>query len=156
MKKVLLALLVAGLSTQAFAMVIRGGGPYGTSDPEQIFAKVKNTTASTVPRGCVMKPDTSADDGVSFFANGALGANVSCVMAEQTAQNAFGLCQVYGYHSAVLVRGDISATAAGSRLQGAATACFADGGNTAGSNSLGIALDVQSTSTTVKAFLQVM
>lgn len=155
MKKVLLVLALV-TSVPAFALVARMGGSYSTSDPEKVFIRIKNSGSGSVPRGCIMAVDTSADDGVSYKANGLAGQLVTCVTEEAISAGQFGLCQVYGLHGAVLVRGDQNAVTAGSRIQSGAQACYGDGGSATNSNFVGIALDSTSSSTTVKAFLQVM
>lgn len=110
-------------------------------DPEKIFVIVKNSysTASLTNGQAVCWDWTTDADGVSVSIptateNVAAGTDFAGVVAETIAHNAYGLIQVYGYHSAAKVRTMTStghvyhesrqAVVAGSRLAAGITAAF--------------------------------
>jgi hypothetical protein len=111
------------------------------SDPEKVFIVVKNSylTASLTNGQAVCWDWTTDADGVSVSIptateNVAGGTDFAGVAAETIAHNAYGLIQVYGYHSAAKVRtmtatGHVyhesrGAVAAGTRLVAGITAAF--------------------------------
>lgn len=79
--------------------------------PEQVFIVAKNSysTASMTNGQPVIWDWTTDKDGVGVTlatatTNVSAGQDVAGVVAETIAHNAYGLLQVYGYHSAVRVR----------------------------------------------------
>ena len=111
------------------------------SDPERIFVVVKNSYSSaTLTNGQAVTWDWTTDaNGVSVSIPTATadvcgGTDAAGVIAESIAHGAYGLCQVYGYHSAAKVRTMTStshdyhesatAVAAGDRLAIGITAAF--------------------------------
>lgn len=131
---------------------------YGSKDttrPEIEYIYVKNADETAWSKGSVIGPSVSADDGVTgHLVLGADGLPAICITMEAIAVNAFGKCQTYGYHSAVLVDGT-TATVAGSAVVASSTAGHIEGGLGAGEVPLGIALDAASTSTTQEVFIQI-
>ena len=111
------------------------------ADPEKVFIVVKNSyTSATLTNGQGVTWDwTSEADGVSVSIPTATndvcgGTDAAGVVAESIAHGAYGLVQVYGYHSAAKVRSMTSTghvyhearqeVAAGSRLAIGITAAF--------------------------------
>jgi len=111
------------------------------TDPEKIYIVVKNSysTASLSNGQPVIWDWTTDVDGVGVTLatateNVSAGQDVAGVAAEAIAHNAYGLLQVYGYHSAVRVRtmtatGHVyhesrAAVAKGTPLVGGITAAF--------------------------------
>ena len=111
------------------------------TDPEKVFIVVKNSysTASLTNGQAVTWDWTTDADGVSVSIptateNHAGGTDFAGIAAETIAHNAYGLLQVYGYHSAVKVRtmtasGHVyhesrAAVAAGTRLVAGITAAL--------------------------------
>jgi len=93
------------------------------SDPEKIFVVVMNgySTAS-LANGYVVEWDfTTLKDGVGVTIPSAttvsLGNAAAGVAVETIAHNAYGLIQVYGYHSAVHARKCTSATTSTDLIQ---------------------------------------
>jgi hypothetical protein len=88
------------------------------TNPEKIFIVVKNTysTASLTNGQAVMWDYVTDKDGVGVTKPAAI--SVSCgfaaagIVAETIAAGAYGLCQVYGYHSATLCRATTGAAIA--------------------------------------------
>ena len=96
------------------------------TDPEKIFIVVKNTYSSaTLTNGQVVTWDYTTDvDGVGVTKPaGTHGFAIAGLAAESIAHNAYGLVQVYGYHSAGRVDGS-SGLGLGSAL-GTFSASFA-------------------------------
>ena len=88
------------------------------SDPEKVFVVVMNSwSTATLTNGQAVRWDYTTDltgktvtkptDNVVSH-----GASIAGIAAESIAHNAYGLIQVYGYHSAVRVR-TISTTGEG-------------------------------------------
>lgn len=111
------------------------------TDPEKIYVVVKNSysTASMANGQPVIWDWTTDCDGIGVTLatateNVSAGQDVAGVVAETIAHNAYGLVQVYGYHSAVRVRtmtatGHVyhesrTAVAKGTPLVGGITAAF--------------------------------
>ena len=111
------------------------------SQPEKIFVIVKNSysTASLSNGQCVIWDWTTDCDGVGVTLatateNVSAGQDVAGVVAETIAHNAYGMVQVYGYHSAARVRSmtstghvyhqSLAAVAKGTPLVGGVTAAF--------------------------------
>jgi hypothetical protein len=133
------------------------------SDPEKIFIIGYNSTADAWSNGYVVRWDYSTDkDGVSMEKPAARGANgvglaaIAGVCAESIAASAYGLVQVWGYHSAVRVKSSTTATGAvalGTALCGCVTSYYAlenvpDTGTHANTYCKGIALAAQALYTT--------
>jgi len=103
------------------------------SDPERIFVVAKNSygTASLTNGQCVIWDFTTDANGVSVTKPRARttseGFAVAGIVSETIAADAYGLVQVYGYHSAVRVRSCTSAyaIAAGQPLVQSLAASFA-------------------------------
>lgn len=105
------------------------------SDPEKIFIIGYNSSSDTWSNGYVVRWDYSTDvNGVGMekpAARGACGigcAAIAGVVAETIAAGAYGLVQVWGYHSAVRVSSATTGTgavAAGTALCAAKTAWYA-------------------------------
>jgi|TARA_Y100000310_G_scaffold71534_1_gene67379 hypothetical protein len=112
------------------------------SDPEKVFIVVKNSysTASLTNGQSVIWDWTTDADGVGVTlatatANVAAGTDFAGIASETIAAGAYGLLQVYGYHSAVRVRtitdsGHVyhesrAAVAKGTRLTAGITTVFA-------------------------------
>jgi hypothetical protein len=105
------------------------------TDPEKIFIIGYNSSADSWSNGYPVRWDYSTDcDGVGLekpAAAGACGigrAAIAGVAAETIAASAYGLIQVYGYHSAVRVCSSTTgsgAVAAGTALCGPKTAWYA-------------------------------
>ena len=112
------------------------------ADPEKVFIIVKNSysTASLTNGQAVIWDWTTDVDGVGVTlatatVNVSAGQDVAGIAAETIASGDYGLLQVYGYHSAVLVRtmtqtGHIyhesrAAIAKGTPLVGGTTTVFA-------------------------------
>ncbi len=106
-----------------------------STDPQKVFIIGYNSSADAWSNGYVVRWDYNTDcDGVGMEKPAAAGATglgraaVAGVVAESIAASAYGLVQVYGYHSAVRT---ISATtgsgaiAKGTALVGAKTAWYA-------------------------------
>lgn len=81
------------------------------SNPEKVFIVAKNSysSASLTNGQAVIWDWTTDGDGVGVTAatattNVSCGVDVAGVAAETIAAGGYGLLQVYGYHSAVLVR----------------------------------------------------
>lgn len=80
------------------------------TDPEKVFITVYNsysTAAMANGQGCIWDFATDADGlGVTRPTARATNAGFAAagVIAEAIASGSYGLCQVYGYHSAVRVR----------------------------------------------------
>lgn len=154
MKKIVLILGMLA-SVPSFAVIQRLGSSLDTTDPEKEFIKIKNTEASTsIVSGNMVCLDTSADDGVSAKLCTTGGAPALCVGIDTILAGAYGRCQIYGFHAAVLVSAAGNNVTAGGRLAVSSdgTASKADGKSTG--DLVGIALDSASTSTTVKAFIK--
>jgi len=76
------------------------------SDPEKIFIVVKNSySTASLTNGQSVGWDLTAADGVSVtkITTAYLAVTFAGIVAETIAYNAYGLLQVYGYHSAVRV-----------------------------------------------------
>ena len=90
------------------------------TDPEKVFIVVKNSySTASLTNGQPVSWDWATDaDGVGVTKPTAIatcgGFGFAGVAAETIAAGAYGLIQVYGYHSAVRVR-TITTTANGSR-----------------------------------------
>jgi hypothetical protein len=96
------------------------------TDPEKVFVVVMNSYSSgSLSNGQAVQWDYATDaNGVSVTKPaGTHGFAMAGVVAETIAHNAYGLVQVYGYHSAGRVDGS-SGLAAGSAL-GTFSASFA-------------------------------
>jgi hypothetical protein len=148
------------------------------SDPEKIFIVAKNSySTASLTNGQVVIWDWTTDvDGVGVTLATATenvggGVDVAGVAAETIAAGAYGLLQVYGYHSAVRVRsltatGHVyhesrGAVAKGTRLVGGITTVFAAEGVTVAETAqvlfpMGFALAAQASFTTkaIAAFLK--
>ncbi len=80
------------------------------NSPEKVFALVKNSySTATVTNGQGVIWDFATDaDGISITRPTARATNAGLaaagVIAESIAADAYGWCQVYGYHSAVRMR----------------------------------------------------
>lgn len=111
------------------------------SDPEKIFIVVKNSySTASLTNGQVVIWDWTTDcDGVGVTLatateNVSAGQDVAGVAVETIASGAYGLLQVYGYHSAVRVRTmtttghiyneSLAAVAKGTPLVGGISAVF--------------------------------
>jgi hypothetical protein len=140
------------------------------TDPEKVFIIGYNSSADEWSNGYVVRWDYTTDaDGVGMekpAARGACGvgqASIAGVVAETIAASAYGLVQVWGYHSAVRVKSSTTATGAvakGSGLAGCVTAYYAlsntpDTGTHANVCIKGIALTGQAlyTTTATKCFI---
>ena len=147
------------------------------SDPEKIFVVAKNSydTASLENGQAVIWDYTDDCDGVGVTkptANAVShGASIAGIAAETIASDAYGLIQVYGYHSAVRVRtisttgnGDNgwAAVAKGTPLVQAVSAVFClEGKDISATNNLhicGMALAANSLHTTsaIAAFIKAL
>ena len=76
------------------------------ADPERVFIVAKNGYASTITNGQPVQWDMSAADGVTVDVCGAAFKRMAAfagIVAESIANGEYGLVQVYGYHSAVIV-----------------------------------------------------
>lgn len=141
------------------------------SDPEKIFIIGYNSSSDIWYNGYVVRWDTTTDcNGVGMEkpqARGACGVGqgeIAGVVAETIAASAYGLVQVWGYHSAVRVKSSTTATGAvakGSALAGCVTAYYAlsntpDTGTHANCHIKGIALAAQAlyTTTATAVFIQ--
>lgn len=152
MKKVMVTGLLTLIALPALAVVGRFGGSLNTSDPEKVFINIKNGEASTaMSDGDLVSADVSADDGVTMKLTTTSGQEVTCVVAESIATGKFGLCQVYGFHSAVKVNGTTFAIATGGRLAASTYTGRADG--TVSGESIGRALNALTVPGTVPAML---
>ena len=137
------------------------------TDPEKIFIVVKNSySTATLTNGQAVRWDYTTDkDGVGVTkptANAVShGVSIAGIVAESIGIDAYGLIQVYGYHSAVRCRtisttgnGDNgwAAIAVGTPLVQAVTAVFAlEGKDISATNNLhpcGFALAACATFTT--------
>uniref|UniRef100_A0A6M3L565 Uncharacterized protein n=1 Tax=viral metagenome TaxID=1070528 RepID=A0A6M3L565_9ZZZZ len=101
------------------------------TDPEQLFIVGYNSSAASWSNGYWVRWDYSTDvNGVGMetpAAQGAAGvgyAAVCGVVAETIASGAYGLIQVYGYHSAARVK----AATGGAIAAGTALACASAAG----------------------------
>lgn len=156
-------------------------GAYAQSDgtikqKPSCWIKVKNTSGQSLSSGAVLVPDSSADDGVSATTASVVGQRVMCVLMETVADDAFGKCQTYGYHSGVQFAGsgasftvgtDESATADREMyvtehfdgkvqgLSGAALEAVNDGATARQVVPFGVFLDSTTSTTTVEAFIQI-
>ena len=138
------------------------------SDPEKVFIVVKNTSAATLADGYVVEWDfTTEKDGVCVIKPTtlavSLGNAVAGVAVESIVDDAYGLIQVYGYHSAVRARACTSddAIALGSGLRpplaGGVWCCEGqDPDGTLNYKTMGFALSIWSSwaSSTISAFLK--
>ena len=138
------------------------------SDPEKVFIVVKNTAGATIENGYVVEWDfTTEKDGVSVIKPTtmavSLGNAVAGVGVETIVDDAYGLIQVYGYHSAVHARActtaDVIALGSAIRppLAGSVWSCEGhDPDGTLNYKTMGFALSIWSswTSTTISAFLK--
>ena len=83
------------------------------TDPERVFIVVSNGYATaSLTNGQAVMWDTGDANGVSVTKPATAMKNMAAfagVIAETIAAGEYGLCQIYGYHSAVRV--DVSATA---------------------------------------------
>lgn len=152
MKKyyVILALVIA---MPAFAVIGRFGGSLNTSDPEKVFIRIKNGESSTaMAKGDLVSADTTADDGVTMKLTTTSGQEVTCVVEEAIVAGAFGLCQVYGYHSAVKVNGTTFNISTGGRV--AASTYSGRGDGTGSGASIGRALDGSTVQGTIPMMLK--
>jgi hypothetical protein len=137
-----------------------------STDPQKVFIIGYNSSADAWSNGYVVRWDYTTDcDGVGMekpAARGAVGvgpASIAGVVAESIAASAYGLIQVYGYHSAVRVKSSTTATGAvavGSALCGCVTAYYAlenvpDTGTHANTYCKGFALAAQASYTTKAA-----
>tara|TARA_R110000751_G_scaffold208951_7_gene312828 strand:- start:1248 stop:1724 length:477 start_codon:yes stop_codon:yes gene_type:complete len=140
------------------------------SNPEKIFIVAKNSYATAaLSNGQAVIWDWTTDaDGVGVTlstatANTAGGTDIAGVATQAIAAGAYGLLQVYGYHSAVRVRSMTStghvyhesrqAVAKGTRLVGGITTVFALEGVTVAETAqvlsgCGVALAAQASFTT--------
>jgi len=79
------------------------------SDPERVFIVVKNGySTATLTNGQAVQWDMSAADGVTVDIPGAAFNRMAAfagIIADSIAYGSYGLMQVYGYHSAVIVDG---------------------------------------------------
>jgi len=119
------------------------------TDPEQVFIIVKNTYGTaTLTNGQPVSWDytTDADGiGVTLPVAAESGFQTAGIIAESIAAAAYGLCQVYGYHSAAIVRTmtatgsiwfeQLEAVAVGTMLVCGQTAAFCLEGITKGTSS---------------------
>ena len=106
-----------------------------STDPQKVFIIGYNSSADAWSNGYVVRWDYNTDvDGVgmekpaAFGACGVGPAAVSGVVAESIAASAYGLVQIYGYHSAVRVKTNTTGTgavAAGTALGGCVTSYYA-------------------------------
>lgn len=106
-----------------------------STDPQKVFVIGYNSSSDAWSNGYVVRWDYNTDcDGVGMekpAASGATGlgrAAVAGVVAESIAAGAYGLVQVYGYHSAVRVTSSTTgsgAVAKGTALVGCHTAWYA-------------------------------
>ncbi len=149
------------------------------SDPEKIFIVVYNSFASaSLSNGQPAMYDYATDaDGVGVTKPTAIGAHIGApvmagIAAETIAAGAYGLIQVYGYHSAVRVRTatttgttplKVNAIAAGSPLHPAFAAAFCLESFSSASTSylvspVGFALAAQASYTTkaIAAFIKAL
>ncbi|MHC1625551.1 MAG: hypothetical protein ACXQS2_06080 [Methermicoccaceae archaeon] len=142
------------------------------SSPERVFIIVYNSyDTASLSNGQAICWDYAADaDGVSVTKPPAraasAGAAFAGIAAETIAAGDYGLCQVYGYHSAVRVRnmtGGSPALAAGSPLSMAAATTFCMENYDTGSTNLqvvncGFALEAQTswTTKTIAAFIKAL
>ena len=76
------------------------------SDPERCFISVYNSySTASLTNGQPVKWDMNDADGVSVsIPTAGHGLTFAGIVAETIAAGAYGLIQIYGYHSAVLVR----------------------------------------------------
>jgi hypothetical protein len=77
-------------------------------DPERVFIVVKNGYATTVTNGQAVQWDMAAADGVTIDVPGAAFNRMAAfagIITETIVNGDYGLMQVYGYHSAVIVDG---------------------------------------------------
>ncbi len=134
-----------------------------STDPQKIFIIGYNSSADAWSNGYVVRWDYDTDiNGVGMekpAAKGATGlgrAAIAGVVAESIAASAYGLVQVYGYHSAVRVFSSTTgsgAIAKGTALNGPKTAWYALGnvgktGTQANCYCKGFALAAQASYTT--------
>ena len=141
------------------------------SDPEKIFIIVCNSwTTAAIQNGYVVQWDfLDAIDGVGVSQPTGLATNLgnACagVVAEEIAIGAYGLVQVYGYHSAVKARvcssNDAIAKGSGlrpSELGGVWNCEGQDPNGTLNHHCLGFALEAYTfrTETLLKAFIKAL
>lgn len=141
-----------------------------STDPQKVFIIGYNSSADAWSNGYVVRWDYDTDcNGVGMekpAARGACGvgpAGIAGVCAESIASGAYGLVQVWGYHSAVRIKSSTTNTGAvakGSGLAGCVTSYYAlsntpDTGTHANTNIKGIALAAQTlyTTTATAAFI---
>lgn len=85
-------------------------------DPERIFIVVYNSTASALTNGQAVRWDYTSDvNGVGVEkpqgrSTDNRGNAFAGIVAETIAASAYGLIQIYGYHSAVIVQNDTGNT----------------------------------------------
>lgn len=158
MKKFLFVLL---FSTSAMAIITDPMSNYfdnlGTLvKQDKVFIQVKAGNAFS--KGDVAAFSTSADDGATVVDVTTAGQFSACVIGEDLASGAKGLCQVYGY--ATVNKGFGDAMVAGSPIYAGADAL---GGKAAGITSpsasqhtIGVALDASSATESVEAFIRLL
>lgn len=69
---------------------------------DKSFIKVKNGETESIARGSIVVYSVSADNGATIASSTTAGAPYACVLDEACAAGAQCLCQVKGYHDAVL------------------------------------------------------
>lgn len=149
-KYYIIAALLAAIP--AFAVIGRFGGSLNTSDPEKVMIRIKNAESSTAMAvGDLVSASVTADDGVSMLLTTTSGQDVTCVVTEAIAAGKFGLCQVFGYHSAVKVNGTTFNISTGGRV--AASTYTGRGDGTTVGISIGRALDGSTVSGTIPMWL---
>lgn len=139
------------------------------SDPEQVFIVGYNSSAAAWANGYWVRWDYDTDaDGVGLEKPAAQGAGgvgyaaIAGVVAETIASGAYGLIQVYGYHSAARVAAATGAAIAAGTALGCASAAgyYLENvrltGTNANSYPKGFSFEAwtQTTSTTKKVFIQ--
>jgi hypothetical protein len=158
MKKFLFVLL---FSTSAMAIITDPMSNYfdntGTLvKQDKVFIQVKAGNAFV--KGDIAAFSTTADDGATVVDATALGQFVACVIAEDLASGAKGLCQVYGY--ATVNKGFGNNFVAGSPIYAGADAlggkAAAITSPSAGQLAIGVALDASSATESVEAFIRLL
>ncbi len=87
------------------------------SDPEKVFIVGYNSSGDSWSNGYAVRWDYSTDsDGVSMEKPAAIGARgigkaaIAGIVAETIASGAYGLVQVWGYHSAIQMKANTAAS----------------------------------------------
>jgi hypothetical protein len=173
--------MLVGFSTEVYAEQCNVGAfaqSDGTIKQKPVcFINVKNVSGQSLSSGAVVVADLTGDDGVQVTTASSAGQKAVCVLMGTIADDGFGRCQTYGYHSGVQFAGSVAAGTVGTdesatagqdiyvtehfagKVQGlsgnalAAITVTVGASTPRGVGSIGVFLDSSTTTETVEAFI---